>query len=46
MDKQETLLTEILQELRQNNDMVEHLQDIAADIYGLVKEISWDRDVW
>ena len=36
------LLTEILLELRQNTFAVEHLQDINADIYDLVKGSIWE----
>ena len=36
------LLTEILLELRQNTFAVEHLQDINADIYELVKNTAWN----
>ena len=36
------LLTEILLELRQNTFAVEHLQDINADIYDLVKNTAWN----
>lgn len=36
------LLTEILLELRQNTFEVEHLQDINADIYDLVKGSIWE----
>ena len=36
------LLMEILLELRQNTFEVEHLQDINADIYDLVKNTAWN----
>ena len=35
------LLAEILLQLRQNTDAVEHLQDINADTYGLLKDTIW-----
>ena len=40
------LLAELVQELRSNTDAVEHLQDIAAEIHSLQKELAWDRAAW
>ena len=40
------LLAEIVLELRQNIDAVESLRDETGDLYTIVREIAWDRNVW
>lgn len=40
------LLAELVQELRYNTEAVENLQDIAAEIHSLQKELAWDKTAW
>ncbi len=40
------LLAELVQELRCNTEAVKYLQDIAAEIHSLQKEMAWDRTGW
>ena len=40
------MLAEIVLELRQNSNAVENLRDEIGDLYTIVREMAWDRNVW